>query len=75
MSHLRCSDFHPSFQSGVYIGRMCNSDGQWKETDFSNCTMDLDAQPFIAIEIRLFVNNQTNSKDIIDSITNRVCLN
>ena len=73
MSHLRCSEFHPSFQSGVYIGRMCGSEGQWKELDFSNCTMDLDARPFISIEIQQLINNYTDSKDIIDSITNRVC--
>ena len=72
MSHLRCSEFHPSFQSGVYIGRMCGSEGQWKELDFSNCTMDLDARPFISIEIRQLVNNYTDSEDIIDSIANRV---
>lgn len=74
MNHLRCSDYHPSFQSGVYIGRMCNSDGQWEQVDYSNCTMDLDAQPFIAIDVLLSLNNQTDPKDNIDSITNRVCM-
>lgn len=72
MNHLRCSDYHPSFQSGVYIGRMCNSDGQWEQVDYSNCTMDLDAQPFIAIEVILSVDNQTDPKDSIDFVTNRV---
>ena len=73
VNHLKCSDYHPSFQSGVYIGRTCNSDGQWEQVDYSNCTMDLDAQPFIAIEVILFIDNQTDPKDSIDSVTNMVC--
>jgi len=54
---------------------MCNSDGHWKEIDFSNCTMKLDADPFIAIEVQQFVNDHTNPTDMIDSITSRVCRN
>jgi len=70
MARLRCSEFHPSLRSGVYIGRMCGSEGQWGEIDFTNCTMDLNASPFIHVELQLSVNTFTNST--VNIIRNRV---
>jgi len=72
-ARMRCSEYHPSFQSGVYIGRMCSSNGEWGDVDFSNCTMDLDATPFIAVEVRQRVSNTTTSIDVLDTVSTQVC--
>lgn len=73
MAHLRCSDYHPSFQSGVYIGRMCNFNAEWEAVDFSNCTMDLDATPFIAVEVQQTASNVTVPTDVLDTVASQVC--
>ena len=72
MARMRCSEYHPSFQSGVYIGRMCSSSGQWGDVDFSNCTMDLDATPFIAVELQKPASSVINLTDFADLISSRV---
>lgn len=47
---IRCSGFHPNFHSGVYITRMCNSNGTWEDVDFSSCTMRIGITPIILFE-------------------------
>jgi len=54
LARIRCSRFHPSLHSGVYITRMCNSNGEWGSVDFCSCTMRLSAIPFILIEVKGF---------------------
>jgi len=73
MARLRCSEYHPSFQSGVYIGRMCNSNAEWEDVDFSNCTMDIDATPFIAVEAQDVASNATVSTDVLNTVASQVC--
>jgi len=57
----------------VYIGRKCNFNAEWEDVDFSNCTMDLDATPFIAVEVQQTASNTTNSTDVLDTVASRVC--
>lgn len=71
VARLRCSEFHPSLRSGVFIGRTCDSDGQWGEIDFTNCTMDLNASPFIHVELQMPTSNFTGS--IVNMTRDRVC--
>lgn len=72
IARLRCSEFHPSFRSGVFIGRKCGSDGQWGEIDFTNCTMDLNASPFIHVELQTSANDSTSS--VMNRTRDRVCM-
>ena len=72
LARLRCSEFHPSFRSGVYISRMCGSDGQWGEIDFTNCTMDLNSAPFVHVELQLSADRFTDS--LVNMTRDRVCL-
>ena len=51
---------------------MCNSNGEWGDVDFSNCTMNLDATPFIAVEVQQPVNDTVNSTFVMDLISSRV---
>lgn len=71
IAHLRCSEFHPSLKSGVFIGRMCGLDSQWGEVDFTNCTMDLNASPFIHVELQMSANNSIGS--LVNTTRDRVC--
>jgi len=72
LARLRCSEFHPSLRSGVYISRICGPDGQWGEIDFTNCTMDLQASPFIHVELQLPAYNFTNS--LVNITRDKVCV-
>ena len=51
LTRIRCSKFHPSFHSTVYITRMCNTSGGWEDVDFSDCTMRIRSTPIVIIEI------------------------
>ena len=63
-----CSDLHPNFRSGVYIGRQCNNDGKWSPVDMTNCTMFLNSNPVIIVYFTMIINNS----DMIDSTINNV---
>ena len=51
---------------------MCNSNGEWEDVDFTNCTMDLDATPFIAVEVQQALSNMTVSTDVLGTVSNQV---
>ena len=61
---IRCSALHSSFRSGVYITRMCYSNGEWGGVNMSACTMRLDANPLVLVE--------TNSEVDATMLTNQV---
>ena len=69
-AQIRCSIFHPSFRSGVYIGRMCNENGEWSGIDFSSCTMRLDAKPLLVFEINS-TSSVVNTEEIMNDVSSR----
>ena len=52
IAHIRCSRFYPSFSPGVFITRMCNSNGEWGNVDYSSCTLRQGVFPLIMIEVK-----------------------
>ena len=60
-----CSELHPSFRSGVQIGRKCNNDGNWSSVDMTNCTMFLNSNSIIIVYFTVFVTNS----NMVDSAT------
>ena len=70
MAQIRCSTFHPSFRSGVYIGRICNENGEWSDIDFSSCTMRLDAKPLLLFEINS-TSSVVNTEEIMNDVSSR----
>ena len=68
MAQIRCSAFHSSFRSGVYISRMCNENGEWSEIDFSSCTMRLDAKPLLVFEINS-TSSVVNTEEIMNDVS------
>ena len=69
VARIRCSTLYSSFRPGVYITRMCNSNGEWSAVDYSSCTMRLEALPLIMVEI-INLDNLTDAT----SIVNKVCI-
>ena len=67
IAHIRCSNFHPSFRPGVYITRMCNSNGEWGNVDYSSCTMKLKVLPVIMIEVKQF-DSSINTTSIVNQV-------
>ena len=61
-----CSQLHPSFRSGVNIGRQCRSDGSWSPVDLRNCTMFKSSKP---VSIVYFTVTE-NSNDVMSSKNN-----
>ena len=53
---IRCSVLHSSFRSGVYITRMCLSNGEWSDVNMSACTMRSEATPLVMVETSSEVN-------------------
>lgn len=68
MAQIRCSAFHSSFRSGVYISRMCNEIGEWDEIDFSSCTMRLDAKPLLVFETNS-TSSVVNTEEIMNDVS------
>ena len=52
-----CSQLHPSFRSGVNIGRRCMSDGSWSLVDLRNCTMFIGSKPVMTVYFTVTFNN------------------
>ena len=52
-----CSQLHPSFRSGVNIGRHCRSDGIWSPIDLRNCTMFIDSKPVVIVYFTVTMNS------------------
>ncbi|XP_065884496.1 uncharacterized protein [Dysidea avara] len=63
---IRCSALHSSFRSGVYITRMCYSNGEWGGVNMSACTMRLDANPLVLVE----TNSEVDATMLTNQITN-----
>ena len=68
-----CSQLHPSFRSGVNIGRQCRSDGSWSPVDLRNCTMFIGSKPVVIVYFTKTVNN-TDMMTSIDIITDNVSI-
>ena len=71
LSTQLCSQLHPSFRSGVEIGRQCNSDGSWSLVDLRNCTMFIGSKPVMIVYFTVILNDtgMTNSKNIINNVS------
>ena len=65
---IRCSQFHQSFQSGVYVTRLCNENGEWEQIDFSDCTMRNGSTPIIILEYNHNISN-LNSSSIVSEVS------
>ena len=63
VARIRCSAFYRSFRPGVFITRMCNSNGGWGNVDYSSCTMRLEAVPLIMVEIK-DIGSSTNATSV-----------
>ena len=66
-----CSELHPSFRSGVQIGRQCNNDGNWSPVDMTSCTMFLGSNPVIIVYFTVTVSdsNTIDSATIINNVS------
>ena len=67
VAHVRCSRFYSSFSPGVYITRMCNSNGEWGNVDYSSCTIRLEALPLIIVEIQ-DLNSSISTSSVINQV-------
>ena len=52
-----CSQLHPSFRSGVNVGRQCRSNGSWSPVDLRNCTMFIGSKPVVIVYFTVATNN------------------
>ena len=68
-----CSQLHPSFRSGVNIGRQCRSDGSWSPVDLRNCTMFIGSESVVIIYFTVTMNN-TDMMISTDIITDNVSI-
>ncbi|XP_065911114.1 adhesion G protein-coupled receptor L3-like [Dysidea avara] len=68
-----CSQLHPSFRSGVNIGRQCRSDGSWSPVDLRNCTMFIGSESVVIIYFTVTMNN-TDMMISTDIITDNVLM-
>ena len=66
-----CSQLHPSFRSGVNIGRQCRSDGSWSPVDLRNCTMFKGSRSvsIVYFTVALNNNNAMTSENITDKVS------
>ena len=69
---IRCSALYSSFRSGVYITRMCYSNGEWGDVDMSACTMRSDANPVILVETRSEVDATMLINQVLKCCNNTV---
>ena len=67
VAYVRCSNFYPSFRPAVYITRMCTSNGEWGNVDYSSCTMRLEALPLIVIEVKDF-DSSISAASIVNQV-------
>ena len=75
LSTQLCSQLHPSFRSGVEIGRQCSDDGGWLPVDLRNCTMFVGSKPVMIIYFTVIMNDNdaVNTKNIINNVSCFYC--
>jgi len=71
LSTQLCSQLHPSFRSGVEIGRWCSNNGSWSPVDLRNCTMFIGSKPVMIVYFTVDIDgtDNTNSENIIDEVS------
>jgi len=64
LARVRCSSLHSSFRSGVYITRMCYSNGEWSDVDISACTMRTNTSALVMVETHDHGNATLNTNEV-----------
>ena len=70
-----CSTLHPSFRSGVDIGRHCRNNGLWSSIDLTNCTMFRGSLPIVIVSFTVTTNNTETIESDSASVISNVSVN